>query len=339
MAATESVLISPAQMQSVLYEILIKRKVPSEKAKTCADVFTKNSLDGVYSHGINRFPRFMKYIENGLVKVDNDPVCLSAFGAIEQWDGRSGIGITNALAATDRAVELASTSGIGCVALRNTNHWMRAGAYALYATEKGNAFIGWTNTIHNTPAWGATDPRLGNNPLTIGVPFNSNPIILDVAMSQFSYGALDNFRMKGEHLPVPGGYDESGVLTTDPSCILETKRVLPIGYWKGSGLSLLLDILATILSGGLSVSNISRQNEETNVSQVFIVFNLQALENHSGINAALTEIITDVKQSIPERENVKVRYPGENLAHIRNVNAEKGIPVLKNVWDEVEAFK
>jgi 3-dehydro-L-gulonate 2-dehydrogenase len=137
---------------------------------------------------------------------------------------------------------------------------------------------------------------------------------------------------------VPGGYDESGMLTTDPSRILETRRVLPIGYWKGSGLSLLLDILGTVLSGGLSVSGISKQREETNVSQVFIAFNLQSLENHSRVNTALNDIITDLKQSIPENKDVKVRYPGENLAHIRKVNAENGIPVLRKVWEEVNSL-
>jgi 3-dehydro-L-gulonate 2-dehydrogenase len=331
MEQNDTILISPVQMQRVLYETLVKHHVPTEKAKTCADVFTQNSLDGVYSHGINRFTRFVKYIQKGLIKIENDPVCVNAFGAIEQWDGKSGPGITNALTATDRAMALASLSGMGCVALRNTNHWMRAGAYALHATAKGYAFIAWTNTIRNTPAWGATDPRLGNNPLTIGIPFNNEPIVLDVAMSQFSYGALDNFRMMGEKLPVPGGYDEAGTLTKDPSHILETKRVLPIGYWKGSGLSLLLDMLATVLTGGLSVSSISKQNEETNVSQVFIAFNLQSLENHTRINAALSEIVNDLKQSIPVNEKTKVRYPGENLASIRKTNAEKGIPVEESL--------
>ncbi len=69
---------------------------------------------------------------------------------------------------------------------------------------------------------------------------------------------------------MPGGFTKDGVLTTDPSAIRESQRILPIGYWKGSGLSLLLDIVATLLSGGLSTAGVSQQKAETGVSQVFI---------------------------------------------------------------------
>src|SRR5690606_12554923 len=106
----------------------------------------------------------------------------------------------------------------------------------------------------NTPAWGALDNKLGNNPLVMAVPYENEAIVLDMAMSQYSYGAMEMQRLKGGQLPVPGGFDKNGNLSTDPDAILETKRTLPIGYWKGAGLSLLLDLLATVLSGGLSVA-------------------------------------------------------------------------------------
>jgi 3-dehydro-L-gulonate 2-dehydrogenase len=333
--AHETLLVPHETMRQLLYNILLSTNVPEHKALVCADVFTKNSVDGVYSHGINRFPRFIDVIKKGVVKADNDPVCINQFGVLEQWHGKSGIGITNALACTERAIELASSQGIGCVALSNTNHWMRAGTYAQHATTKGFAFLAWSNTIRNTPAWGAVDPRLGNNPLTIGIPFEDSPIVLDMAMSQFSYGALDRYQMSGSKLPVPGGYDENGNISTDPSTILKSRRTLPIGYWKGSGLSLLLDILAAILSGGLAVCQISKQGEETNLSQVFIALNLKSLGNFSAINDLIHEVITDLKQSKSTNEGMPVRYPGEAVVATRNKNLANGIPVNKKVWNQI----
>ena len=327
--------IAADEMQTLLYEILLRNKVPEQKAATCSHTFTHSSLEGVYTHGINRFSRFVKYVQTGLINPDADPICSNSFRAVEQWDGQSGIGITNAFASTARAVELAAEFGIGCVALRNTNHWMRAGTYARQAALNGCAFMGWSNTIRNMPTWGATDPRLGNNPLTIGVPFGNDPIVLDMAMSQFSYGALDSYRMKNEPLPVPGGFDEKGNFTTDPSQILSTRRLLPVGYWKGAGLSLLLDMLATILSGGLSVSEISKQSDETNLSQVFIAFNLHALKNRPAINDTLNTIIDDLRESVASGEGSAVRYPGENVPTIRNRNLANGISVSVKVWEEV----
>src|SRR5690606_40372128 len=91
-------------------------------------------------------------------------------------------------------------SGIGRVALANTNQWMRGGTYAWRVAKAGFVYIGWTNTIANMPPWGPTDPRLGNNPLVIGVPYQDEAIVLDMALSQYSVGALKQKKMTGELL-------------------------------------------------------------------------------------------------------------------------------------------
>ncbi len=155
-----------------------------------------------------------------------------------------------------------------------------------------------------------------------------------MAMSQFSYGKMELKKIQGEELPVSGGFDENGKLTTDPEKILQTNRSLPIGYWKGSGLALLLDILATILSGGLSTHEISRQKAEVNVSQVFIAINISKLQNSSAIAMALDQIIEDYKNAEPDNNVGSIRYPGENVVRIRKENLENGIPVTKQIWDE-----
>lgn len=330
----QTILVSHDTMRQTFYKILL-RKLPEAKARICADVFTENSLDGVLSHGVNRFHRFVTVIEKGIVNPHSEPTCIRQSGALEQWHGHSGLGITNALTSTDRAIELAAEHGLGCVALGFTNHWMRAGAYARHAAQKGFAFIAWSNTIQNTPGWGAIDPRLGNNPLTIGVPNGETPLVLDMAMSQFSYGALEKYKIQNKPLPVFGGYDKNGNLTTNAADIIESRRTLPIGYWKGAGLSLLLDVLAAVLSGGLSVSEISKQNEETNLSQVFIAFNLKSLKNFPSIEGTLNQIITDFNGSIPEHEGRPVRFPGENIHATRKENLETGIPVHEQKWNEI----
>jgi 3-dehydro-L-gulonate 2-dehydrogenase len=266
-----------------------------------------------------------------------EPVCVHRAGALEQWNGQLGPGPLNALTCTDRAIDLAAQHGIGCVAIANTNHWMRGGTYGWRAAKQGYAFIGWTNTIKNMPAWGGIDAKLGNNPLVFAIPYQGEAIVLDMAMSQFSYGALDLHVLRNQQLPVPGGYDKKGELSTDPAAIRDSERTLPIGYWKGSGLSLLLDMLAAILSGGLPVVEISKQNVENNLSQVFIVINLAKLKNGSSIPTLLQHIIDDYHQSIPDK-NSKVLYPGERVLSVRQENLKNGIPVIQKVWDDVMAL-
>jgi 3-dehydro-L-gulonate 2-dehydrogenase len=331
----KNIRITSEKMKSEFLRILLNLGFSNERAEKCAEIFTMNSLEGVYSHGVNRFPRFVKNISSGLIKTDAVPTLVHTSGSLEQWNGNLGPGPLNALIATDRAMDLAGKNGIGLLALANTNHWMRGGTYGWHAARKGFVFIGWTNTCPNMPAWGAKDPRLGNNPFVIAVPYENEAIVLDFAMSQFSYGKMDSFNNEGKMLPYPGGFNKQGELTTDPGEILETCRALPVGYWKGAGLSLLLDILATILSGGISTHEISSCKTECNLSQVFIAIKISSLKNFPAIENSIHNIIEDLKKSIPENEAEKIRYPGQNVAQIRNSNLENGIPVNRDIWEKI----
>jgi 3-dehydro-L-gulonate 2-dehydrogenase len=146
---------------------------------------------------------------------------------------------------------------------------------------------------------------------------------------------MEAYSNEGKKLPFPGGFDKEGRITDDPSDILESWRTMPIGYWKGASLSLLLDLLATILSGGSSVNQITERNAEFNVSQVFIVIDLKKLDNESLISQSVQNIIDDLHSSIPSEPGGRIRYPGEDIETIRNENMERGIPVARNIWDEI----
>jgi 3-dehydro-L-gulonate 2-dehydrogenase len=334
----QSIRIPYDKMKSEFIRILLNIGFSKINAEKCAEIFTMNSVDGVNSHGINRFPRFVKTTLQGFVKPEAVPSLLHKVGSIEQWDGNLGPGPLNATFATDRAMALALENGIGLLALANTNHWMRAGTYGWQAAKKGFAFICWTNTCPNMPAWGATDPRIGNNPFVIAVPFNDEAIVLDFAMSQYSYGKLESLKNEGVRLQYPGGFNKEGIMTNDPDEILESWRVLPIGYWKGSGLSLLLDILATILSGGISTHQIKSCSSEHGVSQIFIAINLKVLHNFSSIGNSINQIIADLNKSNKENPSVKIRYPGENVLQTRKENLEYGIPVNKQTWERILSY-
>ncbi len=330
--------ISGQQMQQRFAAILLSLGFTNERADECAAIFTNNSIDGIYTHGVNRFPRFVQYVKDGYVLPNETPSLKNKFGGIEQWDGNLGPGPLNAQHATNTAMNLAQQHGIGCVALANTNHWMRGGTYGWQAAKAGFVFIGWTNTTAIMPAWGATDPKLGNNPLVFALPFKHEAIVLDMAMSQYSYGAMELAVLKNEQLPVAGGYDDEGALTNDPAAILSSKRPLPIGYWKGAGLALLLDILATVLSGGLSVHEITAKAAECSLSQVFIAIDISKLGNHSLITKTLETILEDYQRSVVQTTSKKITYPGQRVLQTRQNNLANGIPVIKKVWEQILAL-
>ena len=165
---------------------------------------------------------------------------------------------------------------------------------------------------------------------------NGEHIVLDSAMSQFSYGKIEMTKFEGKKLPVPGGFDEDGNMTTDPSAIEKTWRVLPIGYWKGSGMSILLDLIASILAGGNTVTDIGKMSsDEYGLSQVLIAIDPERFNSKEFVEDAINRVIEDVTSSIPATEGKAVRYPGQNSLAIRRKNMEEGIPGLDNVWEQI----
>jgi len=311
--------------------VLVRTGFTPERAGLCARLFADASRDGVASHGLNRFPRFMDMIRAGVIDVGVAPVRVAGTGALERWDGRRGPGNLNAYQCMDAAIALSRAHGVGCVALANTNHWMRGGNYGWQAADAGAIGICWTNTLANLPPWGAAEPGIGNNPIVIAVPRAGGHVVLDMAMSQFSFGALESYRRRGEPLPVDGGFDASGALTRDAAAIEASRRPLPIGFWKGSGLAMMLDMVAAALSGGLATYQISRDPlYETNLSQVFIALDPAA----SGADIAIIDRIVDDLHA-PSPDGSHPRYPGERTLETRRRSMEEGIPVDQEIWEAV----
>src|SRR5690606_16654948 len=323
------------EMENVLRTLFLKYDFTDKKAKTLAKVYTENTLDGVNSHGINRVNSFIEYVEKGIINVKAEAERSESFGCIERWDGHFGAGIINATKCMDRAITLSKEHGIGLVALRNTNHWMRGGTYGWQAANNGCMSIVFTNTQPNMPPWGGKESRLGNNPLIISIPRKEGHVVLDMAMSQFAFGTINNYKLKGEKLPFPGGWDASDMLSNDPEKILDNERGLPIGYWKGSALSMTLDMLATLLSAGNSTSKIGQEIHETGVSQIFISIFTELFHDTSLQEKLLNEIIIyshDVKPMEPGKQTY---YPGEKTLESRNKNLKEGMPVDKEIWKNI----
>jgi 3-dehydro-L-gulonate 2-dehydrogenase len=157
-----------------------------------------------------------------------------------------------------------------------------------------------------------------------------------MAMSQFSYGALESYRRRGEPLPVPGGFDAEGELTRDAAAIEASGRALPIGFWKGSGLALLMDLVAAMLAQGRGTHDIPADPyAETGISQIFLAIDPAALGDPARADAIADGIIDHFLGS---PEDGDVHYPGQRTRETRRQNLAAGIPVDPEIWAEILAM-
>lgn len=322
------VFIKYSEMLNVFQSILEREGLKTEKASICAGILADNSLDGVDSHGVLRFENFADRLKNGEMDGDAEPVKIVGNNAFECWDGKKGLGPVNAVLMADRAICLSKEFGVGVVALRNTTHWMRGGTYGQRIASQGCFGICWTNTKANMNAWGTHKEIVGNNPIVFAAPGKDAPVVLDMALSQYSYGKLVAMDLAGQMLPFYGGFDKAGNLTKDPGVIVENHSALPIGYWKGYGLAIMLDIFSSVLSNG--VSTVFMPESGHTVSQVFISIHPKT---ECGID--VSDIIRKLKIEC-SNSGEDVHFPGEQTIERRRKNLETGIPVLSDVWTSIK---
>lgn len=315
----------------------LEKRMPSDTARRFAQIFAGNSLDGVYSHGMNRYPRYLSDMDSGLCDAGvSEATRVSGFGALEVWDAHFGIGPLIAQQMAERAIELAKAHGVACVALRNNSHWLRAGRYGLMMADAGMMGICFTNTCMNLTAWGAMEPSTGNNPITFAIPREKGSLVMDMAVSQYAYGKLELMAQQGQMLDSPCGYDKDGRETCDPKAIIESGLMLPMAMWKGSALSIMLDLMAAMLAGGRTSREIGAPADgEKGMSQVFICLHPAAVGDMADMERRMEQSIDFLHNLAPVEGGRGVHAPGENLEATRARNRANGIPVTEGTWQKI----
>ena len=315
----------------------LERFLNEEDAKRFAEIFAGNSLDGVYSHGMNRYPRYLSDMESGLCDAKvTQAERISGLGGLEVWDAHFGVGPLIAQQMAERAIELARTHGIACVALRNNSHWLRAGRYGLMMADAGMMGLCMTNTCMNLVAYGAKEPSTGNNPITIAIPRRAGSLVMDMAVSQYAFGKLEIMAQEGGMLDTPCGYDTDGNLTCDPKKIVESGLMTPMALWKGSALSIMIDLMVSMLSLGRTSLEIGTPADgEKGMSQMFVCMNPAAVVDMDKAEAQMEKTIAFLNSLEPKDGVHGVHAPGENLEKTRARNRERGIPVTEDTWQKI----
>jgi len=317
--------------------VTLRRYLPEDEARHFAEIFAGNSLDGVYSHGMNRFPRYIADIESGLCDAGvTRAERVSGFGALEVWDARFGVGPLIAEQMTRRAIELAREHGVSCVALRNNSHWLRAGRYGLMMADAGMMGICFTNTCMNLVAYGAKEPSTGNNPMVIAIPRKRGSLVMDMAVSQYAFGKLEIMAQEGKTLDTPCGYDREGNPTSDPREILDSRMMMPMALWKGSALSVMLDLAAASLSLGRTSLEIGPAGQgERGLSQAFICLNPAAAVDAGEMDARIERTVEFLEGLASAPGMGGARVPGTGLDATRRRNLQNGIPVTEETWRKI----
>jgi uncharacterized oxidoreductase len=312
----------------------------SEEAHTIARRLVDSNLVGHDSHGVLRVGKYLDWVREGWLKPNTPPTMVFDSDTIAIVDGNLGFGQVTGEFATRLGIKKAAQKGIALVGLRNCGHLGRLGDWAEMAADAGQVSLHFLNTsgAQRVAPFGGSDRRLSTNPLAIGVPLaGSDPAILDITTSTVAEGKLMVAMNKGEQVPPGWIVDKDGKPTTDPAKFYDGGALLTIGAHKGSGLSILTDLLAGAVSTGRS-SDPDDAVMRNNMLSIFI-----APAVYDGDRTVLAEarrFVDYVKASPPAVAGQPVLGPGDAERRTRKQRLANGVPLDdKTLADLVEAAK
>jgi LDH2 family malate/lactate/ureidoglycolate dehydrogenase len=326
----QPILYDLSTLNDFCIEVLTKAGVKLEEAEIISETLLFAELRNIKSHGIVRLPTYVKRLENAAVNQNAEMRFLeNKAAAVSVLDADNGMGQVAGYKAMKAAIDIARIYGIGLVAVKNSNHFGVASYFSMLASKEDMIGLVMTNASPAIAPFGTKTPLLGTNPLTVAVPAKKGkPIVLDMSMSTVARGKIRMAALQNKEMPLDWGLDKDGNPTSDPSEAL-LGSLVPIGGVKGSGLSLIIDLLTGALTGTSSlgeVKNITDMSGPSKTSHLFIAINIGAFMDIDEYKERVDDAISKIK-SLPPKGDNEIFMAGEIEQNLMEKRLAEGIPV------------
>ena len=334
--------VPASAIASLIEDAMTAVGLPPADAAKVAELMLEADLAGADAHGVFRLPQYVRRIKAGGVNPRPRITVEKTAPATAIVDGDNGMGHLVMQRAADTAIALAKETGVAWVGARRSNHAGAAGTYAAMALP--HDMIGIYSAVANAnhmPVWGAAESLLSTNPIAVAIPAGDEPpVVLDIATTVVSYGTVKAYKLQGK--PMPEGWMVSakdGQPVTDSAKSAEG-LLLPIGGHKGSGLALVLGLLAGVLNGaafGREVVDFNADDESAcNTGHFIIALDVSRFIPIAGFKVQIDRQMRDLRSSklLPGFDTI--RLPGEQRQARRADRAANGVPVFPEVIEQLD---
>jgi len=333
--------LSAEQVRTFITEVFCGLGMPSAQATLCAELMVRTDLSGGDGHGVFRLLQYARRIKAGGINLHPNMKLIQDAPSIGLLHGDNAMGHLVMHRCAELAIEKAKTTGIGWMGCCYGNHAGAGSTYANLVSEAGlvGIYLAVGSANHMAP-WGGVDPLLSTNPIAISVPTGTNlsPVVLDMATTVAAYGKVKMKAQAGELMPEGWMIDKQGNPLTDPKRSSEG-TLLPIGDYKGYGLSLMIALLAGCMNGAAVGTQLVDFNDDetavTNTGQTIIAVNPAFLAGFEHLLSSTGQLINEIKSSTPLPNVTEIRVPGDGAAKSQKKRSQEGIPIpaslLKNL--------
>ena len=337
--------VPAAALRDFVARAFVAVGMPAGDADTVAALMAEADLQGSDGHGVIRLAPYLRRIRAGGINLQPSIRIAEERAATALLDGDNAMGHLVMSRAAQLAAEKARVAGIGWVGARLSNHAGPASLYARMALP--HDMIGLYFAVGNAnhlPPWGGLDMLLSTNPIAVAVPTQDEPpVVLDMATTVAAYGKVKAKAQRGETMPEGWMIDRQGRPLLDPRRA-EEGFLLPIGGYKGYGLSLIVGLLAGTLNGAAMGRQVIDFNHDfkttTNTGQAIAMIDLAAFGDPTAFKQRVDTVVRDLRASerLPGVE--RIWLPGEQSHAKRVAQVRDGIALaasLHKVLDTVAA--
>lgn len=321
-------------------KVLGKLGLSPKDAGTVADHLAFCDLRGIDSHGIMRFPSYVRRIEEKGTNAKPRITVVQEGPSTALIDGDNGMGPVAGTFASALAVRKAKRTGAAFVGVKNSSHY---GAASYYTVKMARANMIGLSSTNVTPVMACVNGKgraIGNNPLSIAAQRkDGSPVVLDIAMSEVSGGKIKLYTDAGRKIPKGWIVDRDGRDTENPGDFFHGGALLPVGAHKGYGLAVMLEILSGVLTGANLLSGIPNWLEKPgtplNLGHCFMAINIGSFIGVEAFQERLDGMIGELKGSPGKAADSDILYPGELELAVNAKRTETGVPISEAVWRQL----
>ena len=352
MAATERPARAPAGASVARYatgeglrrfiaDAMLAVGLPEDDAVVVARLMVEADLTGADAHGVFRLPQYVRRIRGGAVNTRPHIEVTRTGPATAIVDGGNGMGHVVMARAAETATALARDAGVAWVAVRRSNHAGPAGIYAEMIAAEG--MVGVYSVVasanHMAP-WGGSEMLLGTNPLAVAIPCGDEPpFVLDIATTTVSYGTVKNHALQGRAMPEGWMVSRADGRPLTDSARAGEGMLLPIGGHKGSGLAIVLGLLAGPLSGAVFGRDVvdfnADSSSETNTGHFIIALDIARFTEPQAFHEEVNRHLSDLRGSGRLSETEPIRMPGDQRAARRIERELNGVPMPAQLLEKL----
>ena len=297
-------------------EALTKAGMCAQDAQTVAKALVTTDTFGVFSHGTNNLYNYIRKMQAGGLDAKAEPTVEREGPSWAIVNGNAAMGMVSSCKAMELAIEKAKKTGIAYVGVRNSCHFGAAGYYANLAAQQGLLGLAMSNTDPNMAIPGSRNVAIGNNPFSFAAPMkNGRSVFLDIALSGAAALKIVMAREKGQQVPPGFLIDADGLPTTDPSGFPYESHLLPMAAHKGYGFAIMVEILASVMTGAGLLSQVVSWNldleAKNNVGHAFIAVDLAQMLPMDMYEERVEQMVRELESAPLAKNAQKIFVPGE----------------------------